>query len=161
MTVAIRPALAADAEPVFRLESDPVGADMLAFLPREPGDRAAFDLAWERYTTREDIVFRIVEHDETFAGYVLSFVIEEAGQSEREVGYWIDRSVWGRGVASAALALLLDEVTERPLWGRVAGHNVGSRRVLEKAGFVRAAVHQTLSPRRGYLIDEIALRLDA
>lgn len=160
MSVAIRPSVDADAELVFALESDRVGADMLAFLPRAPGDRPAFDEAWNRYTTRPDIVYRIVEVDGTFAGYVLSFVIEEAGVPEREVGYWIDRGQWGRGVASAALALLLDEITERPLWGRVAGDNVGSRRVLEKAGFVRVSVQQTLSPRRGYLIDEIALRLD-
>ncbi len=160
MSVTIRPVAAGDAELVFVLESDEVGADMLAFLPRAPGDRAAFDEAWERYTTRPDIVFRVVEVDGAFAGYVLSFVIEEAGEPEREVGYWIDRVYWGRGVASAALALLLDEVAERPLWGRVAGDNVGSRRVLEKAGFVRASVQQTLSPRRGFVIDEIALRLD-
>ena len=41
----------------------------------------------------------------------------------------------GRGLASAALAELLTEITERPLFARVVPHNLGSLRVLEKSGF--------------------------
>ena len=39
---------------------------------------------------------------------------------ERNVGYWLGRAYWGRGYASRALALLLDEVTDRPLIAHVA-----------------------------------------
>lgn len=53
----------------------------------------------------------------------------------REVGYWIGRAFWGRGIATKALALFLTEMTTRPVFAYVAAHNVGSIRVLEKCGF--------------------------
>jgi len=56
---------------------------------------------------------------------------------EREVGYWIGREHWGRGVATAALAAFVAEVTERPLFAHVVNSNAGSIRVLEKCGFRR------------------------
>ena len=55
-----------------------------------------------------------------------------------EVGYWIGRDHWGRGYATRALAQLLLEMLERPLFAHVADGNVGSRRVLERNGFVAA-----------------------
>lgn len=51
------------------------------------------------------------------------------------VGYWIDCGYWGRGIAGRALALLLEEVTIRPLHARVATNNGASLRVLERCGF--------------------------
>lgn len=54
---------------------------------------------------------------------------------ERDVGYWIGREHWGKGVATAALASFLTLLEERPLFAHVAEHNVGSIRVLEKCGF--------------------------
>ena len=55
----------------------------------------------------------------------------------REVGYWIGREWWGRGVATGALRLLLDEVTDRPILAHVVLDNIGSQRVLEHCGFAR------------------------
>jgi RimJ/RimL family protein N-acetyltransferase len=47
-----------------------------------------------------------------------------------EVTYWIRRDLWGRGIATAALAELLREVTVRPLFARAAADNAGSAKVL-------------------------------
>ena len=57
-------------------------------------------------------------------------------EADRNVGYWIGRTFWGRGVATAALRAFLEVETTRPLTAHVAVHNIGSRRVLEKCGFV-------------------------
>jgi RimJ/RimL family protein N-acetyltransferase len=65
------------------------------------------------------------------AGNMLSFVME----GKREVGYWIGREYWGRGLATEALKMFLEVEKTRPLYGVVAKHNIGSRRVLEKSGF--------------------------
>ena len=65
------------------------------------------------------------------AGYVLSF--ERDGR--REVGYWIGRDHWGRGVATAALVAFLGEEKARPLHAGVLPANGASLRVLEKCGF--------------------------
>ena len=56
---------------------------------------------------------------------------------EREVTYWIDCSRWGRGIASSALKVFLTIEVARPLFARVAAHNLGSAKVLQRAGFVR------------------------
>ena len=65
------------------------------------------------------------------AGNVVSFV--QSG--EREVGYWIGKEYWGKGVATQALSAFLDQIDTRPLYAHVARHNIGSIRVLEKCGF--------------------------
>ena len=51
------------------------------------------------------------------------------------MAYWIDRAVWGQGVAGRAVALLLELVPTRPLHARAASDNTGSLTVLTKAGF--------------------------
>lgn len=61
---------------------------------------------------------------------IASFVIG----GDREITYWIDSSRWGRGLASAALEAFLRIEETRPLFARVAEHNVGSARVFTRAG---------------------------
>jgi RimJ/RimL family protein N-acetyltransferase len=75
---------------------------------------------------------RTVELEGAVAGNVVSWVHDE----ERDVGYWIGREHWGKGVASAALASFLVLLDERPLFAHVAEYNARSIRVLEKCGFV-------------------------
>ena len=154
--VFLRPATDADFDALFHLESDVEGADMIAFLPREPGDRDAFTAHWARITSDDSVITRVIEADDAFAGYAVSFVIE----GERQVGYWIARELWGRGIASAALAALIAEIPERPLWGSTAADNLGSQRVLEHAGFVFDRTERSHAPRRGGEIDENVYRLD-
>jgi RimJ/RimL family protein N-acetyltransferase len=154
--VALRPATDADFDALFELESDVVGADMIAFLPREPGDRDAFTTHWTRITSDPELITRVIEADGGFAGYAVSFLVE----GERQVGYWIVRELWGRGIASAALAALVAELDERPLWGSTAADNLGSQRVLTNAGFVFDRTERSHAPRRGTEIDENVYRLD-
>ena len=78
---------------------------------------------------------RTILADGAVAGNVVSWLQD----GERLVGYWIGREHWGRGIATRALAELLREIEERPLYAHVARHNVGSIRVLEKCGFTRRA----------------------
>jgi RimJ/RimL family protein N-acetyltransferase len=51
------------------------------------------------------------------------------------VGYWLGREFWGKGIATQALAELVEEL-DRPLYAEVSTNNIGSIRVLEKCGFV-------------------------
>jgi len=145
-----------DLDALFLLESDVEGADMIAFLPREPGDRAAFDAHWERVRRDPDTMLRVIEADGGFAGYAVSFLMN----GERQVGYWVVRELWGRGIGTAALHALIAELPQRPLWGSTAGDNLGSQRVLRNAGFVFDRVERTTAPRRDGEIDERVFRLD-
>ena len=94
--------------------------------------------------------------DNLFAGTIASFVIE----GDTEVTYWMDRPVWGRGVATRALQLLLEEVEVRPIHARVAADNAASLRVLEKVGFDLVGIERSFAPGRGCVIEEVILRKD-
>ena len=57
-----------------------------------------------------------------------------------EVGYWIARPYWGRGICTEALQLVVDLCFEQRgfsvLWGSYFPSNPASGRVMEKCGFV-------------------------
>lgn len=55
-----------------------------------------------------------------------------------EVGYWVGREFWGKGIGSKALATLLlgDHISpDTDIYAKVMTANIGSQRVLEKCGF--------------------------
>ena len=153
--VLLRPVVDDDLDVLFELESDVAGADMIAFLPREPGDRAAFDAHWARIRADADTFTWIVEADGVFAGYALSFVMN----GERQVGYWIVQEQWGRGIATAATRAIIAQLPERPLWGSTVSDNLRSQRVLQNAGFVFDHVERSHAPHRGTEVDEHVFKL--
>jgi RimJ/RimL family protein N-acetyltransferase len=101
---------------------------MVVFSSR---DRPAFDEHWAKILADDTSLKQTVVVDGKVAGNVTSFLREGV----REVGYWLDRAYWGRGVATAALSAFLQLEKRRPLYAGVARHNVGSVRVLQKCGF--------------------------
>jgi RimJ/RimL family protein N-acetyltransferase len=152
LIVSLRPVVEADLEAFYEQQADPESARMGAVAPR---DRDAHFPHWRRALEEETTLVRTIEVDGVVAGHVVSFLRD--GRGDPEVGYWIDRSLWGRGVASAALAQLLALEPRRPLVAHVATHNPGSRRVLEKCGFT---VESLVPDALGDGIDEWHLRLD-
>ena len=116
--------------PIFLThQDDPVAAAMAAFPTREPD---AFYRHWAEIRADPSNITRTIVVDGIVVGDIVSWV----EQDRREVGYWIGQSYWGRGYATGALRLLLDEIPDRPIFARCAAHNAGSRRVLEHCGFV-------------------------
>jgi RimJ/RimL family protein N-acetyltransferase len=100
---------------------------------------------------------RSVEDRDLVAGNIGSW--PETGQ--QLLGYWVGREWWGRGVATQALALFVDEVSIRPLYAHVAVHNVGSIRVLDKCGFRRDRVQEAKAPAPDDGIEEFIFVLNA
>src|SRR4051794_779091 len=103
ITVRLRSVLPSDLPLHFEQQRDPDSARMAAMTPR---DRAAFDAHWARILVEPSVIVRTVLADAQVAGSVLSFVRDD----ERQVGYWIAREHWGKGIATAALAQLLEEI---------------------------------------------------
>jgi len=128
LRIDVREVVPSDLPVHFEQQRDEASWRMAAVRPR---DRAAFDAHWAKTLADPTAVLRTIVADDAIAGHVCSFVID----GERQVGYWVAREQWGNGIATAALEQLLEEVAERPLYARVAAHNPGSRRVLEKCGF--------------------------
>ncbi|MFK7885183.1 MAG: GNAT family N-acetyltransferase [Phycisphaerales bacterium] len=117
-----------DLPDLFRFQSDLDAVQMAVVSPR-PED--AFVAFWESVLADPSVVAKVIVVDEAVIGNISCFEMD--GQDS--VGYWVDRAFWGRGVATAALTLLLEQVPTRPLHARVARSNLGSIRVLERCGF--------------------------
>ncbi len=103
-----------------------------------------------------DITLRAVLCNGHLAGNIASF----ASGGQTEVTYWIDRALWGKGIATRALALLLELVPTRPLYARAASDNAGSLRVLQKSGFKAAGTEKSFAAGRNQEIEVAILRLD-
>src|ERR1700761_4339256 len=111
MNVSLRPLEDGDLDAIYRQTTDRESIRLAAFTAADPTDRSAFLARMSRLRSDPDLWYRVIEVDGVGAGTIGSFMIGD----EREVTYWVDRALWGRGIASAALQLLLAEITERPL----------------------------------------------
>jgi RimJ/RimL family protein N-acetyltransferase len=131
MTVVLRPLDKADMGQLFEWERDPNAVAMAAFTRADPSDRAAFDRHHQRIRDNPDCVLLAIDDRGSFVGTIGSFTMD----GEREVTYWIDPSRWGGGLATRALQAFLQIEATRPLFARVAEHNIGSAKVLARVGF--------------------------
>jgi RimJ/RimL family protein N-acetyltransferase len=156
MQVSLRPVLDADLDAIYEQMKDPESVRMAAFTAEDPSDRHAFLSHMARMSDDPSVVHRAIDVDGSIAGTIGSFEIDD----QTEVTYWIDRALWGRGIASAALQSFLAIITERPLFARAASDNAASLRVLEKAGFRPIGVNRDFARGRGEEIEETILRLD-
>jgi RimJ/RimL family protein N-acetyltransferase len=129
---------------------------MAAFTPENQTDHQAFLDRMARNRAAMGVTNRVIVADGDIVGTIASFHVDD----QAEVTYWVERAHWGKGIASAALRLLVAEVAERPLYGRAASDNAGSLRVLEKVGFRRIGVDRGYAHARGEEIEETILRLD-
>jgi RimJ/RimL family protein N-acetyltransferase len=127
-TVLLRDVIESDLPIFFAQQLDPVANQMAAFPAR---DRDAFMSHWAKIMADESNIHKTILYGDQVAGNIVSWEHDE----EREVGYWLGREFWGKGIATQALSLFLEQVTTRPLVAYVVKHNLASIRVLEKCGF--------------------------
>jgi RimJ/RimL family protein N-acetyltransferase len=143
--VQLRDVEADDLPLFFEHQRDPIAVAMVAFQSR---DRAAFDQHWAKLLADDSCLkktiivapkaFGAVSAENQVAGNIGSWTAD----GKREVGYWIDRAFWGRGIATEALSAFLCLEQTRPLHAGVAKHNVASIRVLQKCGFKITSVEK-------------------
>ncbi|MGV8856996.1 GNAT family N-acetyltransferase [Rhodoglobus sp.] len=130
--VTLRDLRLSDGDAVFEWMRDPESVAMAAFTAPDPDDRAEFDSWFARILANPDVVACAIYRSGTLAGMIATFMMDD----QRELTYWISRDFWGQGIASAALALMLELDTHRPLQARTATHNIRSAAVVLRNGFV-------------------------
>jgi RimJ/RimL family protein N-acetyltransferase len=123
---------------------------MAAFSSR---DREAFMAHWARIRADATTIVKTV----VFHGRVAGSIVQWRQAGESRVGYWIGREYWGQGIGSTALSILVKQVKQRPLTARVAKHNAGSIRVLQKCGFT--IIGEDKFPWNGEMIEEFIMEL--
>jgi RimJ/RimL family protein N-acetyltransferase len=144
-----------DLDDLFAYHRDPEANHMAAFTAQDPDDRAAFLAWWRRLLADSSVITRAIVVDDDVVGSIVAWL--DGGH--RHVAYWLGRDHWGRGLATAALTMLLEAIDERPVRARVAHDNVGSLRVLAKCGFVVIAQERGFAHARGEDVDEYLLEL--
>jgi RimJ/RimL family protein N-acetyltransferase len=153
--VALRPIEDSDLDGLFDQMRDRESVWMAAFTAEDPDDREAFDRHMAKIRAAPDTANYAVTRDGKLVGSIANFVVD----GETEITYWIDRSVWGQGIASQALDLLLETIAVRPIRARAASDNLASLRVLQKAGFTVVGTAVGYASARHAEIEETILRL--
>lgn len=131
-TVSIRPTTREDLDAIFAMHSDPEAALMAGVKPRS---REAFDATWEKIFADPKVIPRTIEAHAGETREIVGSVNIFQADGKDMVGYAIGRRHWGRGFATRALRLFLDENAQRPLHATAVANNAGSIRVLERCGF--------------------------
>ena len=130
----LRDVVEADLPVFYDYERDPEASAMAAFPSRS---REAFMAHWARTLANDSALTWTIVCGGEVAGNIGCWVDD----GRRLVGYWIGQEFWGRGLATEALAELVDIVDARPLYAEVVTTNVASIRVLEKCGFTQVKAH--------------------
>ena len=147
----LRPWLESDAATLYKYASDP-----------EVGPRAGWPSHKSVEESRE--IIRTVFNTETMWAVVLKETGEAIGcvgylpssssnldisDDQCEVGYWIARPYWGKGICTEAMRLVVDYCLNEKgfsvLWGTYFPSNPASGRVMEKCGFADTG-RETLCP---------------
>lgn len=152
--VGLRGVVEADLPTLFEHQREPEANRMAAFPAR---DRDAFMAHWTANVLADPTtIARAIVVD----GQVVGNVVAWGGEDQRDVGYWIDREHWGRGIATKALTAFLRLERTRPLLAHVATHNAGSIRVLEKCGFEVVETARVVDEPGSPEIEEHVMRLE-
>lgn len=84
-------------------------------------------------------LMRAIVIDGKASGSVGVFVQDDVYEKTAELGYWLAEDHWGKGVMTEAVRQICREAFERfdilRIYAEPFADNLGSRRVLEKAGF--------------------------
>lgn len=149
----MRPPEAKDARQIACCVNDMTIARNLARLPHPYAPTDALD--WITYADKaraqgSEYAF-VITHEE--AGVIGSVGFNRTQGDAWEIGYWVDKAVQGKGVATEAARALLAwgerEFGVRKFIARHFQDNPASGRVLEKLGFRRVGEKQLYSLARG------------
>jgi RimJ/RimL family protein N-acetyltransferase len=106
--------------------------------------------------------FAIVVDGEAVGG--IGFMMQEdIFRRSVEIGYWLGEAFWGRGIVTDAVRALSEYIFANfdvcRIYAGVFEWNLGSMRVLEKAGFVLEGRMRKAATKDGQTIDEFIYAL--
>jgi len=156
VTISLRSVKPSDISVFFHQQLDPEANRLAAFVGKDRHNRAVFDAHWRQIMDSTANVNKTILRRKEITGHIACFPIEE----ELEVTYWVGKKHWGKGVATQALKLLLQEITHRPIFARAAQDNIGSVRVLQKCAFKIIGEDKGFAEGRDEETEEYIFRLD-
>jgi RimJ/RimL family protein N-acetyltransferase len=151
----LRKVIDADLKIFFNQQRDKEANYMVAFNPRDPENLDEFMTHWQKILNDPNNIIRTIEVSGKVVGNIMSFIMF----GKREIGYWIGKAHWGRGIATIALKNFVSNISERPLSAHVAFDNLGSISVLERCGFKQIGEDEYFSKTRDQNIKELIFEL--
>lgn len=154
--IKLRQTVLSDLDILFEFQLDSEANYLAAFTPKDPSNKEAYIEKYSKHVNDPTINMQTILVDGKIVGSVAKFILE----GDTEITYWIDKSFWGKGIATTALKNSLVIVNTRPIFGRVAFDNFGSQKVLEKCGFVKIGSDKGFSSARKKEIEEFIYKLE-
>lgn len=139
--ILLRPWREEDAEALYRHASDPAVGPRAGWSPHKSVDESRNII---RTLFANDHTWAIVQKESREPiGCICYYTPNESnigiGPNDAEVGYWVARPYWNRGIATEALQLLIDYCFRqrgfRTLWADYFPGNQASGRMMQKCGF--------------------------
>ncbi len=155
----LRPWRESDAASIVRYADDPkVAANLRDVFPSPYGMEDA-ELYVRECVAREGQgqLCRAVTVDGEAVGSIGLFLGKDVYRRSAELGYWLGRPFWGRGIGTEAVrrmcALGFGSWDIVRIWAEPYARNTASRRVLEKAGFTLEGTLRSGAWKNGALLD--------
>lgn len=142
--ILLRPWSEEDAETLYRYASDPEVGPRAGWPPHKSVEES---LEIIRTIFHSDHIWAIVLKDAGGDGEpigCMGYMVHgesniDIGENDAEVGYWVARPYWNRGICTEALRMIIDycfrEKGFRTLWADYFPDNPASGKVMEKCGF--------------------------
>ncbi|MGR3205556.1 GNAT family N-acetyltransferase [Bacillus glycinifermentans] len=145
-SIYIRPLTADDAEACLKLQTDNRGfferfsMERAADFYTLEGQKKRLQTFWEQMQQDEDYYFGIfLQTDDALIGTINLFQVLRGSLQSAFIGYFLDEKHNGKGYTTEAVKLMVDyafnDLKLHRIEAGVMPHNLGSIRVLEKAGF--------------------------
>ena len=98
-----------------------------------------------------------IDVDGTAVGSIGAFRQENIHCRTAELGYYLSEEYWGKGIMTEAVRLLCEKVFAETdiirIFAEPFAYNIGSRRVLEKAGFHLEGIMKCNAAKNGQILD--------
>jgi len=140
----------------FGYLQDPHAQSMAASTFEDYADTQAFTSFWSKLRRNDSATVRTITLDDDQVAGHISIAPNDSGL---QVRYWVDRPLWGQGVATAALRTVLDDVEERPIFAHISRANEPGAAVLLRNGFKLVGEETGFDTSKGRMIDELIYRL--
>jgi len=86
-----------DGPPIFfEQQLDQEANYMAAFTAKDPTDQEAFTAHWHRILADTTVIIKTI----VFNGQVVGSVLGYEDEGRPEVGYWLGKEFWGKGLAT-------------------------------------------------------------
>lgn len=158
--ILLRPWEESDAEALYAYAKDPLVGPAAGWKPHTSVENSR-EIIRGVLSANETYAIVWKESGEPIGSIGLHFKSDLAKEGEPELGYWVARPFWGRGIAPEAATILLDhaffDLGFEKVWCGYYDGNEKSRRVQEKLGFVHqwtsdgVPVPQLNETRRGHV----------